>query len=63
MNDLKEREESKRASRLDARARWLLLQEAMDWAERQSTARRNTARRCLEEEARKNGRLNVSGRG
>jgi hypothetical protein len=62
MKSLKEREEVKRDCRLGARERWRLVREASAWAEAQAAARRNTPRRCLAEQARKNAPLAGRGR-
>ena len=52
-SEVKHREEIKRDWHWTARERWRLLQEAITWAERQATVRRNTAESCLKEQARK----------
>ena len=53
MSDLVQQEQLKRDRHWDARERWRLILEAIAWAEAQSTARRNTPRQCLAEQARK----------
>ena len=53
MNGLIQREETKRAHRLDPRERWRQILEAIAWAESQQDPPRNSPRRCLEEQTRK----------
>jgi len=53
MSNTVKQEELKRDRHLDAREKWRLILEAIDWAERQVTVQRNTPQRCLAEQARK----------
>jgi hypothetical protein len=53
VNPLIHLEERKRDRTWNAQERWRLIQEAMTWAEAQSTVRRNIPRNRLEEQARK----------
>jgi hypothetical protein len=62
MNRLVKNEESKRERSWSAQERWRMIQDAINWAETQSTVRRNSPRNRLEEEARKIAFLNRSER-
>jgi hypothetical protein len=53
MNRLIQHEELKRERSWSDQERWRLIQEAIVWAEAQSTVRRNTPKSRLEEQARK----------
>ena len=53
MNLLIQREERKRERRWNSQDRWRLIQEALNWAETQSTVRRNTPECRVAEQARK----------
>jgi hypothetical protein len=54
MNNLVQQEEQKRERHWDPRKRWALIQEAISWAESQSTVQRNTPQFCLLEQKKKN---------
>lgn len=53
MNPLIQREERKRERAWTALDRWRSIQKALNWAETQSTVRRNDPRVRLKEQARK----------
>ena len=57
MDNLIQREETKRARHLNPRERWRQLLEAIAWAESQQNPPRNSPRRCLEEQARLNATM------
>lgn len=57
MNPLIRNEELKREHGWSSQERWRLVQEALDWAEAQSTVKRNDPKNRLMEEARKNAAI------
>lgn len=57
MNPLIQNEELKRERRWSNQERWRLIQEALDWAEAQSTVKRNDPKNRLKEEAWKNAAI------
>ncbi len=61
MSNLVQLEEIKRNRHLDPREKWRLIQEAITWAEAQSTVRRNMPQRCLAEQAGKLSALQLAG--
>lgn len=62
MDSLIQREEIKRSRHLDDRERWRQIMETIAWAESQATPPRNSPRRCLEEQTRKNLRTAAAAR-
>jgi hypothetical protein len=51
--ETKRDEEAKRDRHWDAAERWRAIQDTITWAENQATVRRNTPKRCLDEQSRK----------
>jgi hypothetical protein len=57
MTDLLQSEERKRWRQWDAAERWRVIQQTINWAERQATVQRNTPAACLREQRRKLAQL------